>query len=481
MSPGPGPKLGPGTHEHPGVRSYIAPVNCRRQEGQIVPALVMLMLALVVIGLLFFKVARAALFPPRAQTAADAAALAAAKNVKDQLYRQMATTGTADPELIDPAEVNAAAAGYADKNDAHLTRAVELHGVDVKVWAATNDSLGENARPVDQQDTKAEARARARVEFSVLSGGGGSLPSIGSMGGGGDPTISDKEWNKLRKEISDPPTCGNDAASNDLVTLGKLLQKHGFQVGENADFGTPVGKHDEHGFHYRCRNSAAIDVNHDGAGQAAENAAINPLVKTLNDLGFRTIWQAEGHFDHIHIDVARSGNVPLPSMGAGFGAGGYVGALEEATLVVKLIDWDAPLETFYGFGGVGGGFFGGPPSAAVAKTICKALDRVHAGPKVRLSAFEAAIVESGVHNLHWGDRDSLGAFQQRANWGSVEERLDPEYAAAKYVAAAMRVNADGQSAGWLAQEVQGSAYPYRYDAVSAQAYALHDQFCGGPP
>src|SRR3954468_6370491 len=315
MSPGPGPKLGPGTHEHPGVRSYIAPVNCRRQEGQIVPALVMLMLALVVIGLLFFKVARAALFPPRAQTAADAAALAAAKNVKDQLYRQMATTGTADPELIDPAEVNAAAAGYADKNDAHLTRAVELHGVDVKVWAATNDSLGENARPVDQQDTKAEARARARVEFSVLSGGGGSLPSIGSMGGGGDPTISDKEWNKLRKEISDPPTCGNDAASNDLVTLGKLLQKHGFQVGENADFGTPVGKHDEHGFHYRCRNSAAIDVNHDGAGQAAENAAINPLVKTLNDLGFRTIWQAEGHFDHIHIHVARSGNAPPTSPG----------------------------------------------------------------------------------------------------------------------------------------------------------------------
>ena len=48
----------------------------RRQEGQIVPALVVVMLSLVAFGMLFFQVGRAAIFSTEAQTAADAAALA---------------------------------------------------------------------------------------------------------------------------------------------------------------------------------------------------------------------------------------------------------------------------------------------------------------------------------------------------------------------------------------------------------------------
>ena len=57
----------------------------RRQDGQIIPALVMVMLALVVVGMMFFQVGRAAIFSTEAQTAADAAALAAVENVKQQL------------------------------------------------------------------------------------------------------------------------------------------------------------------------------------------------------------------------------------------------------------------------------------------------------------------------------------------------------------------------------------------------------------
>jgi hypothetical protein len=52
----------------------------RRQDGQIIPALVMVMLSLLALGMLFFQVGRAAIFSTEAQTAADAAALAAAKH-----------------------------------------------------------------------------------------------------------------------------------------------------------------------------------------------------------------------------------------------------------------------------------------------------------------------------------------------------------------------------------------------------------------
>ena len=77
----------------------------RRQDGQIIPALVMMMLALVVVGMLFFQVGRAAIFSTEAQTAADAAALAAVKNVQQQLMEQVAATGTSSLALIDSARV----------------------------------------------------------------------------------------------------------------------------------------------------------------------------------------------------------------------------------------------------------------------------------------------------------------------------------------------------------------------------------------
>lgn len=41
-------------------------------------------------------------------------------------------------------------------------------------------------------------------------------------------------------------------------------------------------------------------------------------------------------------------------------------------------------------------------------------------PKVRLAMFETAWVESKANNVDHGDLDSLGVFQQRASWGTVE-------------------------------------------------------------
>jgi cell division protein FtsB len=449
--------------------------DLRSQDGQIIPGLLLVMLSLLAFGVLFFQVGRAAIFSTEAQTAADAAALAAVKDVRAQLIAQVAETGTSDLALIDESRVRAAAESYAQRNGGHVTR-LERRGVDVKVWVSTNARLGRRARDIDQEDMRGNERARARIDVIALAGVGGGA-SIGSSGGGSVRTIARSDWDKLADEISSPPTCGSGASSNDIVKLGHLLRAHGFAVGENAEMGdNPApGVHSATGYHYRCRNSAALDVNAD-AGPGSEKSLIDGIVADVQRLGFRTIWQAAGHYDHIHIDLAASGPI-----GEGYGSGGAVGALEETTLDVRLIDWDAEYLPFYGLGGIAaGGLYSGPPDPAVARVICATLDRYHASPKVRLSAFEAAIVESGVHNLRYGDRDSLGVFQQRPSvgaWGTAEQILDPAHAAMKYVTTAIAKERSWYSPGQLAQAVQVSAFPARYDQVQMQASALMERYC----
>jgi hypothetical protein len=448
-----------------------------------VPLLMMVMLSLLAIGMLFFQVGRAAIFSTEAQTAADAAALGAVQDIKAQLTAQVAATGTSELAQLDPVRIRAAAERYARLNQGHVV-GLQRQGVDVKVWVDTLASLGDDARDLDSEDTHGKARARARIDVMAMA-----LPSggqnIGSNGGGGVKRIKADEWKDLGDEISKPPTCGTGARSNDLVALGNLLKAHGFTVGENAEMDdNPLDQvHAAGGFHYKCRRSGALDVNADG-GPGSEKSIIDGIVGDVQALGFRTIWQAAGHFDHIHIDVANSGPI-----GLGGGDGGAVGALEETGLDVKLIDWDAEYTPFGGFGGLySGGTYGGPPDMRIAAIICQVLDRYAergAGARVRLSAFEAAIVESGVHNLNYGDRDSLGVFQQRPSmvyWGTAAEITNPVHAADIYIRTAIeRQNwpkVRGGSAGQLAQAVQGSGFPLRYDQVQMQAQALMEKACG---
>lgn len=80
-------------------------------------------------------------------------------------------------------------------------------------------------------------------------------------------------------------------------------------------------------------------------------------------------------------------------------------------------------------------------------------------------ALATAMQESGLRNLDYGDRDSLGLFQQRPSqgWGTSRQVRDPEYAATKFYQALRRVD------GWeqmrvteAAQAVQISAFPEAY-------------------
>jgi hypothetical protein len=443
----------------------------RGEQGQILPGLVIVLLSIVALGVLTFQVGKAAVLRSQAQTAADAAALAGAREIQRQLQVQWSTTGLTDIGAIDQPRVRAEMDAYAKRNDARvLPDTVRIIGVDVRLEVESLEGLDAEAGDEKAGDP-ATARARARVELlaGAPSTGGGS---IGPVPAGGTPKVPGRDWERLGKDLGEPPGC------DDLRRLGEFLVDQGFQVSENRHFGGVLYKHAANGYHYKCGGDAgAIDVNFGACGDLcpSEVKAIDPIVEPLRELGFRTIWRAADHLDHIHIDIANSG-----AIGAGFGSAGFAGPLEHSVLSVKLIDWDAPLAAFGGLPGATGRFFAGPPSPEVAAIICDVAGR-H-GPKILLSAFEAAIVESGVHNLRYGDADSLGVFQQRPSvgeWGTAAQILDPVHATRKFVSTALAMDQPGWSAGQLAAHVQRPREDLRgrYDEVRVQALGLIERFC----
>jgi hypothetical protein len=86
---------------------------------------------------------------------------------------------------------------------------------------------------------------------------------------------------------------------------------------------------------------------------------------------------------------------------------------------------------------------------------------------------EAGIVESGLQNLPHGDRDSVGFLQQRPSQG-WRGLTDVPAAATEFLQHARDVTRGGfrGSSGELAQSVQRSAFPARYDQAGREAESL---------
>lgn len=89
-------------------------------------------------------------------------------------------------------------------------------------------------------------------------------------------------------------------------------------------------------------------------------------------------------------------------------------------------------------------------------------------------AIATAIQESSLRNIDYGDRDSVGLFQQRPSqgWGTVEEILDRHYSASRFYEGLAAVD------GWqdmrvteAAQAVQRSGFPEAYADHEAEARA----------
>ena len=93
-----------------------------------------------------------------------------------------------------------------------------------------------------------------------------------------------------------------------------------------------------------------------------------------------------------------------------------------------------------------------------------------ASRKEIIAALETALVEANLTNPGHGDRDSVGWRQERSHYGSKGKRMNVRGAASRYfdeTKAAGRGR--GMTAGQLAQAVQRSAFPGRYDQRAGQA------------
>ncbi|MFT4286674.1 hypothetical protein [Nocardioides sp.] len=96
-------------------------------------------------------------------------------------------------------------------------------------------------------------------------------------------------------------------------------------------------------------------------------------------------------------------------------------------------------------------------------------------------AIATAIQESKLYNLQYGDRDSLGLFQQRPSqgWGTAAQILDPTYAIGAFYDALVRI--DGYETMRIteaAQLVQRSAFPEAYADHEPEGRALASALTG---
>jgi hypothetical protein len=122
--------------------------------------------------------------------------------------------------------------------------------------------------------------------------------------------------------------------------------------------------------------------------------------------------------------------------------------------------------------------------AGIAATVAGVATR-HRLPRQAVTiALAAALQESKLHNLDYGDRDSVGIFQQRPSegWGPATRLEDPVYATTKFFAALTRVRGYATMPVWkAAQDVQHSADGSAYGQWANLAGQLAGYFTGQSP
>lgn len=129
-----------------------------------------------------------------------------------------------------------------------------------------------------------------------------------------------------------------------------------------------------------------------------------------------------------------------------------------------------------------------PDQLANAATIVAVGKQMNVPAQGHVIAIATALQESGLRNLNYGDRDSLGLFQQRPSqgWGEPSQLTDPAFAAAQFYRGLLNVPAWQQlRLTDAAQAVQRSAFPEAYakhqTAAIALTAAVGGATCSAPP
>jgi hypothetical protein len=95
-----------------------------------------------------------------------------------------------------------------------------------------------------------------------------------------------------------------------------------------------------------------------------------------------------------------------------------------------------------------------------------------------------AIQESKLRNIHYGDRDSVGLFQQRPSqgWGTRQQILDPVYATNAFYDVLAKVDGfENMPITKVAQKVQRSAFPQAYADHEPEARIIASALSGYSP
>lgn len=130
--------------------------------------------------------------------------------------------------------------------------------------------------------------------------------SVGTMARSQVAQAEEAALNALAERVAaQMKTVGLGGSSGSLVALGRMLQGMGARVSEHPAFGGVNGVHANGSKHYVGR---AIDVNYGpGGANAAEMAFFDRIESSIRAQGFKTIWRAPGHYNHLHAEYDNGG------------------------------------------------------------------------------------------------------------------------------------------------------------------------------
>jgi hypothetical protein len=322
--------------------------SLRGEDGQIIPPLLVVLLLCMLFGFMMLQVGLAADYKSRSQTAADAAALAGAVEVKREIIAAYATDHQLQPEEINMALVCAQAALYAARNRATIT-ACDHDQYDIKVEVVGNDQLQKigDTEKLDGDHAKAKARATP-WSFSgggILGAGGGGLP----IGGGGGGSLMG----------------ANQRMSVYVDVAAKQFNLH-VVSGLRPNSITVSGNHSLHetGFAVDLNGAPADMLAFAKYAAAHWGSRLEELIHTPMGFGVKngqqvglSFWGAAvnaQHFDHVHLadtdppdaahlddaGPAKPGSGAGGDGGFGGGGGGGFGGLGGFGLEVHLVRWD---------------------------------------------------------------------------------------------------------------------------------------------
>lgn len=187
------------------------------------------------------------------------------------------------------------------------------------------------------------------------------------------------------------------------------------------------------------------------------------------------------------MENINKGNVGTGGIGGdGMGLAGLLGAgmagMMQA-MIQKGIQTGSDMALMMGVDGMGipgaAGMYGNVNLSAEqlqnAATIIGVGKGMGATPSDLIVSIMTAMQESTLRNLNYGDRDSLGLFQQRPSqgWGTPEQIRTPSYAARKFFEGLLAMKGRHKLPLWeQAQRVQRSAFPMAYAKWEQMARAV---------